>query len=183
MTKLFSLTFKCLFSLLMASHVCVVALPDDAQQAIKIEADSAKRMEKVGIMQYLGNVVLQQGSLIVKADSININNNADGEITHIIATGKPVEFEQQPQIDQEKIIAQAAQVNYWITEGKVSLTGQAKLQQGASSLNSDTIVYLIKEQVFTAEKEDSESNSTSSRVQMVIPAPSKQTKTDSSKTE
>ena len=146
-----------------------MALPDDSLQPINVAADSAKRMEKQGIMQYQGNVILQQGSLIVKADNIRISNNKAGDIVRISAKGKPVFFEQLPQLDQNKVTASAESMDYWISQDKVSLSGAASLQQGQSSLNSDVIVYMIKEQVFSAEK--TSDNEASSRVHMVIPAP------------
>jgi lipopolysaccharide export system protein LptA len=58
--------------ILLLCSVSAQALPDDRQQPITIESDSAERNEQSGLTQYLGNVVIRQGSVLIDADRVTI---------------------------------------------------------------------------------------------------------------
>ena len=73
-----------------------IALPDDRDQPIRIEADEALRDEKQGFTRYEGHVRMDQGSLHIEADQITIYHD-DKEADRILATGSPARLQQQPE--------------------------------------------------------------------------------------
>jgi lipopolysaccharide export system protein LptA len=151
----------------------VFALPDDQYQPIEIQADSAIRQEKEGLTTYQGNVFMSQGSLKVEADNITVSRTGNDSATNLTATGKPAKFEQQPEADKEIVHASANLIYYQLEEGKIELTGEAKLNQGEAQITSDKIVYLAEEQIFKAEKSTDILNTKPQRVQVIIPAKKK----------
>lgn len=160
-------------ALLLSLSLKLLALPDDAYQPIKIQADSAIRQEKQGITRYQGSVVMQQGSLQLQADNITLKNDAQQNLQSLTATGTPARFQQQPATDKTTVFAEANHIIYLPDEGKVELTGNAFLHQGDAQVSSERIVYLTNEQVFKAENKPSDSQG-SSRVEVIIPARPKQ---------
>ena len=48
------------------------ALPNDQQQPIRIQADDAQLDDKNGIATYKGDVIITQGSMIVKGNTVTI---------------------------------------------------------------------------------------------------------------
>lgn len=149
------------------------ALPDDQYQPIEIQADSAIHHEKTGLTSYTGNVVMKQGSLKVEASNVAVHNPLDKNSTHLIATGEPARFQQQPEPDKPTIIAEADTISYQLELSKIELLGNAKLQQGDSLIKSDKIVYMVDEQVFRAEALQTTEDSRPQRVQIIIPAKKK----------
>lgn len=150
-----------------------VALPDDQYQPIEIQANSATHHEKTGLTSYLGNVLIKQGSIRVEADNVTVSNATDQKSTHLIASGHPAKFQQQPEVDKPVIFAEAHNINYQLDIGKIELIGEARLYQGESRIQSDRITYLVEEQVFKAEAAQVDGDSIPQRVQIVIPAQKK----------
>lgn len=105
-----------LLLLISAAH----ALDDDRNQPIRIDSASAFADYKNGITTYEGNVVLSQGSLLIKADKISIQRDKTGFRT-LIATGHPVQIQQNPVINKPPILAEANEINYDITSETLTL--------------------------------------------------------------
>jgi len=110
--KLYRLAFGLIISLLaMAFGHHSLALPDDRDQPIKIDADRAIRNDKAGITEFIGNATLIQGSMVIKAHNITISQSNKG-ISDITALGSPATFEQRPQLDQTLVTAKAKRIEY-----------------------------------------------------------------------
>lgn len=145
------------------------ALPGDAQQPIRIKADSAERNEKTGQTIYDGNVIIVQGSLQITADKVVIEGGASS-IKSIRATGNPAHLQQQPRQDQSKIHARGDTIFYHLERKLVELIGEASLIQQGSTVSGERIDYFIADQVVKAHSDTGSSNKTT-RVEVVIPAP------------
>lgn len=143
----------------------VSALPEDRSQPIQIESDRAIRKEKDGSMIYIGDVELVQGSLLMKADRLEIYNNAKNEVERIIAHGKPAYVEQRPAADKELIKARADTIRYFVLEEKLELDKNASIDQDGAVVTSDTIVYFVKDEIVKANSAGKENQ----RVKVVIP--------------
>lgn len=60
-------------------------------------------MKKTGITTYTGNVIIEQGTMKLQANSIVAQLNKRRQISTITATGKPAKFQQQ--LDTNKGLA------------------------------------------------------------------------------
>ncbi len=148
-----------------------IALPDDDQQPIHIQANSAERDERKGITTYTGNVIISQGSLVIEADKIIIYSQ-DNDISRIIATGKPAHFQQKPKPEKAVIHARGNTIRFFIDKGHVQLINNASLVQEDSTVRSDIIDYYINDQKIKASssnKGKSNQAQSTQRVEVVIP--------------
>lgn len=129
-----------LSSLLLIASSLALALPDDANQPISIVADSAIKDDKLGLTIYEGNVSITQGSLNILADKVTVFIVAE-QVSKMVAIGKPASFKQQPNVDAEDVIAKADTIDYFILDKKITLTENALLNQGGSTLTGKVINY------------------------------------------
>jgi lipopolysaccharide export system protein LptA len=143
----------------------LAALEGDQTQPIRITAEQAERDEKKGFTRYRGNVLMNQGSLRIEADSITIFHNSE-TAERIIAAGKPARMEQQPDPTRGPVNAHASTIEYLQSEDRVQLRGDAYIEQDGSTVTGETIDYYIGEQRITA---GSDSSREDSRVEVVIP--------------
>lgn len=149
--------------LAMFSHMAHT-MPEDINQPIRVEADSAVRDESRGQTIYSGDVKISQGSLIISADSI-IMLEINSELNSIVAKGEPATLSQQLNEDGERVYASALNIDYNVDTSTVQLLDAAQLTQGGSKISSQQITYNVKDQIINAQ-----SGGTGSRVEMVIPA-------------
>lgn len=139
------------------------ALPSDREQPIKVSADSASFDEKTGFAIYRGNVLVQQGTLEMRADEVTLTVDKDGTVQKSLAKGKPARYQQKPAPDKGLLTAEASQIEYDAKADKMTLSGNAKLKQDSSSFTGSTITYFI-----TKQQIDAKGDSTN-RVQLVFP--------------
>lgn len=130
----------CWLSLGQVAH----ALPEDANQPIRLSADKATYSQSTGTTRYLGNVVITQGSLKITAQALNVELSDNRSIRLAVATGTPATFEQIISHDKGLAKGQANKIDYNATTGIVTLTGNAKLSQGGASFSGNTIRYSLK---------------------------------------
>ena len=122
-----------------------IALPEDANQPIEIEANSVTVDETSGFNEFLGAAEVRQGSLLITAELIQVQTNSDGVET-MIAKGtpdKPAKYIQSQENQARFIEATADLITYDVNEGMVYLVGNAYLIQGFDSFSGDTLSYDI----------------------------------------
>jgi lipopolysaccharide export system protein LptA len=144
------------------------AIPSDRQQPITLEADKATFNEKTGITTYTGNVVIQQGTLKLQADSIVANLNSAKQIQLVTAQGSPARFQQQ--LDNKNGLAkgEGRKMIYNAETGLITLTGQAFLSQNGATFKGENLTYSMN-------KGDVEANGgNKGRIKIVIPPSSQQ---------
>lgn len=129
-----------LSSLLLITSTLALALPDDANQPISIVADSAIKDDKLGLTIYEGNVSITQGSLNILADKVTVFI-VEEQVSKMVAIGKPASFKQQLNVDAKDVIAKADTIDYFILDKKITLTENALLNQGGSTLTGKIINY------------------------------------------
>ncbi|HBB78519.1 MAG TPA: lipopolysaccharide transport periplasmic protein LptA, partial [Pseudomonas sp.] len=54
------------------------ALPEDRNQPIRIQADTAELDDNQGVAVYRGDVVITQGTMIITGDTVTITQDANG---------------------------------------------------------------------------------------------------------
>ena len=122
-----------------------IALPEDANQPIEIEANSVTVDETSGFNEFHGAAEVRQGSLLITAELIQVQTNSDGVET-MIAKGtpdKPAKYIQSQENKARLIEATADLITYDVNEGMVFLVGNAYLIQGFDSFSGDSLSYDI----------------------------------------
>lgn len=128
--------------MLHAGHA--VALPEDAEQSIHIDADSAQLDEAKNIVVYHGSVRMEQGTMRVTADTMTIELK-DQLVVRITAEGDRAHYQQQLKADESMVYADAKQIVYYTQDERVQLTGNAYLTQNKNEFTGDVIKYDIRE--------------------------------------
>jgi lipopolysaccharide export system protein LptA len=150
---------------LLLCSVLVQALPDDRQQPITIESDSAERNEQSGLTEYRGNVVIRQGSVLIDADRVTIHYR-DNKVSRIVSLGTPASYQQQPQADGGMVVARGEIIEYRLSDDKINLKNNASLSRNGTLIKGERITYDLKNETWKAKGGDRASQK---RIQLVIP--------------
>lgn len=161
--------FALVTAALFATHSAVtLALPSDKNETIRGSADNLTVDQKNGVATYTGSVKIQQGSLMITADSIVIHTNPDSSVEKMIATGNPARFQQQPDQDQGVVTAAAKQITYTPDDQRLLLVEDASVEQNGAVMSGPHIDYdLVKEVMKAAGKNGASGNG--QRIEIVIP--------------
>jgi len=120
----------------------------DANQPINVQADQSDFDEKAGIQTLKGNVEITQGSLAVKADSIQIELK-NGTLFRIIGRGKPIVFQQQT--DSGAIMrGQSNRIEYNMQTTQITFSGDARFERPGQKLSGNSIMYNMSALTFKA---------------------------------
>lgn len=155
-----------LVAIILTVSLSVQGLPEDSNQPIKIESDSAESNQSTGLTEYSGNVVIRQGSMAINADQVTIYY-AEGKVNRILSIGKPASFRHQLQADESTVIADGEIIDYLLTEDTVNLQKSASLARNGSLVTGDMIFYDIKNGTWKA---NGNNRGNKKRIQLVIPA-------------
>jgi lipopolysaccharide export system protein LptA len=122
-----------------------LALPVHAEKAdrtkpVNLEADTVTLDDIKKISVYQGNVVLSQGTLLLRADTVHVTQNANG-LDKVSATGRPVAFRQKVDGRDEFIDGFADRIEYDSVNGQLELIGRAQLRRGSDELRGEQISY------------------------------------------
>jgi len=119
----------------LAAH----AISTDVEKPVSIESDSVVFNKEAGTAVYAGNVEIKQGTLSIHASRIEISAPAN-EIQTIKATGSPVNF-QQTMDSGKQTVGRAKTVQYFVTQKKLVMDGDASLSQDRDNFASNHIEY------------------------------------------
>jgi lipopolysaccharide export system protein LptA len=159
---------------LLAAFFCVVtapishALPDDRNQPIHISSDTAEVDDKTGLSIYRGTVKIVQGTINLAADQVTIHSDNQG-ISKLVAVGAPAHFQQLPEAETTIMHAFGNTIEYFVSEERIELKKQAKLEQEQNVFTGERIDYDIKRRVVNAygDRQPSASAATA-RVNLII---------------
>ncbi|MDR7091795.1 MULTISPECIES: lipopolysaccharide transport periplasmic protein LptA [Cellvibrio] len=154
-----------------------LALPGDKNETIRGSADNLTVDQKNGVATYTGSVKIQQGSLVISADSIVIHTNPDSSVEKMIATGNPARFQQQPEKDQGVVTAAAKQITYTPSNEHLVLIEDASVEQNGAVMSGPHIDYDLVKEVMKAAGSNGASGSDGQRIEIVIPPKAGKTET------
>jgi len=178
LSKIFrSATFLIFLTVGLFVSIDVLALPDDRQQTISIESDSAERNQKTGLTVYSGNVIISQGSILIEADEITLHYEGS-KISRIECNGTPASYQQKPQMEGAMLVARAEHIDYLLADDKIFLKRNAVLSRNGTIVKGDSIDYDMKNETWKAKGNDLGEQK---RIQLVIP-PSVQNSTPPTET-
>jgi len=126
---------------LLALPPGALALEEDQNQPVYLEADSAELDELKLISIYRGNVFVKQGSTEIEGDVVTIHHYPDRRAKHVTAVGNPAKYRQAVEGEKEKVEAEALRMEYAVEIDEITLIDQALLYQGKDTFRSDRIVY------------------------------------------
>jgi len=159
-------TFRIILNLAcVLFSAAAIALPGDRLKDLSIQADSAELDDQNGTTIYSGDVIVEQGSMQIRADKVIIYGRNDS-YSRVVATGAPARLSQIPKPGQEPVTAQANRLEYQITDETLYLIDDAAFRQEGTSLSGNRIEYDVKRAVVKAGGKSADSDR---RVKMVIP--------------
>ena len=135
-----------LLTALSLASVDSKALTSDRQKNIHVQADSAIVDDKSGQSTYTGNVVIDQGTLHITADKVQITSKQN-EVVKVVASSNEhsehlAHYQQQPDNSQQLVQADAREITWLVKERRLELQGNATLKQTKDSFFSgETIHY------------------------------------------
>lgn len=122
------------------------ALQTDRQKPLEINADSTNGTLGDGRAELRGNVLIRQGSLLIKADIAEVEK-VEGRVREVILTGRPVHLEQEIE-QQGRVQATADRIEYQVATGLVTLLGQADVDHPQYRVSGDVLKYDLNVQHF-----------------------------------
>lgn len=123
----------------------LLALPAHAEKAdrtkpVNLEADTVTLDDIRKVSVYQGNVILSQGTLMLRADHVQVTQNANG-LDKVSASGRPVAFRQKVEGRDEFIEGFADRIEFNSTSSQLELIGRAQLRRGGDELRGNQISY------------------------------------------
>ena len=154
----------------------LMALATDRDQPITLEADTADIDDLKGISIYTGNVILTQGSMVIKSARLTLYTDKNKDLEKAIAIDKKnlASFKQRPEGKKQDFKARASTLIYYIKKEKIHLLENASVHQEGGSFSGHKIIYdTKKETVIASSKKDKQGkpvNNDGTRVKVTIPA-------------
>jgi lipopolysaccharide export system protein LptA len=130
--------YAVLFTALLATSAH--AEKADRDKPVNLEADTVTLDDINKVSVYQGNVVLSQGTILLRADRVQVTQNAEG-LDKVSATGRPVAFRQKLDGSDDFIEGYADRIDYDSGKGQLELIGQAMLRRGSDELHGAQISY------------------------------------------
>jgi lipopolysaccharide export system protein LptA len=113
----------------------------DRDKPVSLEADSVTLDDLKKISVYEGNVVLSQGTMLLRADRVQVEQNKEGGLQSLQAIGRPVAFRQKLDGSEDYIEGYAQRIEFNGATSQLELIGQAQLRRGQDELRGARISY------------------------------------------
>jgi lipopolysaccharide export system protein LptA len=118
------------------------ALKSDRDQPVSIDADNMEIDMETGVRTYTGNVVVTQGTLVIRGDKIVVRYN-DGAVKDATSYGKPATFKQRPDGKDEDVKGRAPKMYLDKVANILFMYQDAVLLQGKDTIRGKEIQYNI----------------------------------------
>ncbi len=112
----------------------------DRDKPIELEADTVTVNDAKKTSTYTGNVILTQGTLIIRADKLIVREDKEG-FQHSTSTGNPTTFKQKREGRNEYMQGSALRIEYDGRMDKVQLYTKAWVKRGEDIVYGDYISY------------------------------------------
>jgi lipopolysaccharide export system protein LptA len=122
----------------------------DREKPINYTADTGDVNYQTKVGSLAGNVVITQGTLIVRADKVVFRQNADNSLS-VSAYGNPVSFRQKRDGVDEYFEGYAQRAEYDGQKEFLELFDRALLRRGQDDIRSNYISYNAATEMFKAE--------------------------------
>jgi len=112
----------------------------DRDKPIELEADSVIVDDAKKISTYIGNVILTQGTLVIRAAKLVVREDKNG-FQHSTSTGNPTTFKQKREGKNEYMTGSGRRIEYDGRMDKVQLFKNAWVKRGEDIVYGDYISY------------------------------------------
>jgi lipopolysaccharide export system protein LptA len=141
----------------------------DRDRPVHLEADRATVQDANKLATFTGNVVLTQGTLVIRADKMTVKEDANG-FQQATAFGNLASFRQKRDGRDEYVEGWSERMEYDGKADKVQLFKKARLRRGQDEVHGDYISYDAVNEFFQVNGSGETSTQTHSegRVRAVI---------------
>ena len=129
--------------LLLLTKMCF-ALPEDHNQIMQLQADSADLNQQTHRGVYIGDVQIDQGSTHVRAAQAITEGNETNQLIKAIIKGNQVaqaHYWTLTAADKPPLHAYADTIYYYPERHSIELIGNAKVEQGKDFFSAPQIIY------------------------------------------
>ena len=137
----------------------------DRDKPIEIESDTMTMDDTKNVSIYTGDVILTQGTLIIKADELIVREDNQG-FQHSTSTGNPTSFKQKREGVEEYIEGIGQRIEYDGHMDKVHIYRNAIVKRGNDTVMGDYIIYDANAEVaqaMSSKSNNGEANDTSKK--------------------
>ena len=145
----------------------VLSEKSDKDKPIEIEADSMTVDDSKSTSIYEGDVILTQGTLIIKADTLIVREDKQG-FQHSTSIGKPTTFKQKMEGSDKFIQGKALRIEYDGRMDKIHLYKNAEVKRGDDIVVGDYITYDANAEIAQAMSNNSSTSGKKSRTKAII---------------
>lgn len=131
---------RLLLTLALLCSLPAMAEKADRDQPIELEADTVTVNDAKKTSVYTGNVILTQGTLIIRGDKLIVREDNQG-FQHGTSYGNPTTFKQKVEDKDEYIQGSAQRIEYDQRMDKVQLYTKAWVKRGDDIVHGDYIMY------------------------------------------
>ncbi|MFA7300555.1 MAG: lipopolysaccharide transport periplasmic protein LptA [Sideroxydans sp.] len=139
----------------------------DREQPTHLEADHVLIDEVRQFSSFEGRVQVRQGSLLIRADKVEVREDAEG-YQHLTAFGRPASFRQRYEGTQEYAEGYGERIEYDMHAETVDFFDQARVKRGADEVRGARISYSTKTEVFEARGDPATPEQEAGRVRAVL---------------
>lgn len=141
----FLTSFSSIGRLLLAAMLAMAAFSSQAEQAdkdkpIDLEADNVIVNDAKKTSTYTGNVILTQGTLMIRGDKLVVVEDIHG-FQHSTSYGNPTTFKQKMEGKNEYMEGSGQRIEYDGRMDKVKLYTKAWVKRGEDIVHGDYIMY------------------------------------------
>ena len=112
----------------------------DKTKPVNLEADTVTMDDINKTSLYMGNVILIQGTLVLRADQVQARQNEQG-LQSVTAVGRPVAFRQKTDGRDEYLEGYSDRMEFDNVTSQLELIGNARLKRGQDELRGAQISY------------------------------------------
>ncbi len=132
--------------LLMAAAQPTLSLESDRQQPLEVKANSTDGTLGDGTTLLRGDVEIRQGSLHITAEEAEVEK-VEGKVRTVTLRGVPAYMEQEIE-EQGLVQAEARTITYQVSNGLVTLAGEADVQHPQYRISGNQLTYDLGAQHF-----------------------------------
>jgi len=125
---------------LMLISATALAEKADRDKPIDLEADTVTVNDAKKTSIYTGNVILTQGTLVIRGDKLVVREDKEG-FQHSTSYGNPTTFKQKREGKNEYMEGSALRIEYDGRMDKVQLYTKAWVKRGEDIVHGDYIMY------------------------------------------
>lgn len=123
-------------------------------ETIQIESDKAHYFHEKGMMVHEGNVVVHWQDRVLYAQDLTIYKSSSGQVSHLIAKGKPASFHGKFADKGQAMKGQAGLIDFKLDDNIITLKENALLNYDGDLFEGPVISFNFNSNSIIAEKNE-----------------------------